>query len=272
MKKIIIVALLFVVIFTANNTFAITKVDDFVTEIYISDIANLLESTNNNQIEFRHKLSILIEQRNNSEHVNTASNQYSIFGKPLTSEELYLISTTDIQIISLWYHSSQIALIETENRFEDYGDGTIANAFQHAYWNILMVKYMNIYHAENFATAHENYDDNPISHKTMDLINNLVARNFASTLNNINQISDSNLSSLTYEELILEGLTVYLLEYSYLRYIHIFPNRTQYIYQTDELLTYTNKIIPISIPNYEVIDFRGRDKPIPLPLRVGDIV
>lgn len=131
---------------------------------------------------------------------------------------------------------------------------------------------MNIYHAENFATAHENYDDNPISHKTMDLINNLVARNFASTLNNINQISDSNLSSLTYEELILEGLTVYLLEYSYLRYIHIFPNRTQYIYQTDELLTYTNKIIPISIPNYEVIDFRGRDKPIPLPLRVGDIV
>lgn len=48
MKKIIIVVFLFVVIFIVNNIFVIIKVDDFVIEIYIFDIVNLLEFINNN--------------------------------------------------------------------------------------------------------------------------------------------------------------------------------------------------------------------------------
>lgn len=49
-----------------------------------------------------------------------------------------------------------------------------------------MVKYMNIYYVENFVIVYENYDDNLILYKIMDLINNLVVRNFVSMFNNIN--------------------------------------------------------------------------------------
>ena len=51
-------------------------------------------------------------------------------------------------------------------------DNSIAHAFQHTYWNVLMYKHLGELNAEKFATAHENFEDNPRLPKAMDLYNN----------------------------------------------------------------------------------------------------
>ncbi len=50
-----------------------------------------------------------------------------------------------------------------------------ADAFRHAYWNILMSKYVSISWAQQMATAHESESPNTVD-KAMDLDNNAVGR------------------------------------------------------------------------------------------------
>ncbi|WP_408609373.1 DUF6973 domain-containing protein [Caldicellulosiruptor changbaiensis] len=69
---------------------------------------------------------------------------------------------------------------DTEDR-EKYNDSVLHNgngdAFRHAYWNALMVKYIDYSWAYDWATAHEEgATGQPAIEKEMDLYNNMMGR------------------------------------------------------------------------------------------------
>jgi hypothetical protein len=67
---------------------------------------------------------------------------------------------------------------ETIRLFGEDQDNTEGNAFKHAYWSALMVKYINYENAEKFGTAHETGNEgNTNIQMDMDLHNNQVGLN-----------------------------------------------------------------------------------------------
>lgn len=95
---------------------------------------------------------------------------------------------------------SYAAVQDTHLRFDcwqDYADGNEGNAYQHAYWNALMVKSIGVWAAEQIATAHETGHpagpDSPHGYGTiwseMDLYNNLVGRQYGVTLRNYSNVA-----------------------------------------------------------------------------------
>ena len=58
-------------------------------------------------------------------------------------------------------------------------DGTLANAWQHAYCNCLVTARCGVEAAQGLWDAHEEYEGNPCTHATMDLHNNEIGRQVA---------------------------------------------------------------------------------------------
>lgn len=58
-------------------------------------------------------------------------------------------------------------------------DGTQVNAFRHAMWNAVMTDTIGEKKAKKFADAHEEFPNNPVEHKDMDLHNNKLGREIA---------------------------------------------------------------------------------------------
>ena len=113
--------------------------------------------------------------------------QYTIFGKTLTEDEIFLLISHPTYAQNA-YDCTQEAITKTRELYPDEcQDGARENAFQHAYWVILMYYDTSPSFAIEFAVAHENYDGNPELHKTMDLYNDYAAYNFCVSLNNDNQ-------------------------------------------------------------------------------------
>ena len=190
--------------------------------------------------------------------------QYNIFGRTLTGSEISLMIQYPFYVPS-WIKASNTALSKTNELYSKTSDGSIANAFLHAYWNVLMVKKMNVSLAKKFATAHEDYNNNPTIHKDMDLFNNNVGRDFAEGISNLSSKSDSWLAQEVKSKLIEKGITKYILfNYSYLHYIIYFDYYTDFIYHNHDFYAYTNRTTPISVPDYEIIDLRGKIGPVPL--------
>ena len=58
-------------------------------------------------------------------------------------------------------------------------DGTQVNAYRHAMWNAVMTDKIGEDKAKQFADAHEDFPNNPVEHKEMDLHNNALGRGIA---------------------------------------------------------------------------------------------
>ncbi|HOA80232.1 MAG TPA: hypothetical protein PKK61_04115 [Defluviitaleaceae bacterium] len=146
-------------------------------------------------------------------------------------------------------------------------DNSIAHAFQHTYWNVLMYKHLGELNAEKFATAHENFEDNPRLPKAMDLYNNEKGRNYANQFNNLSGYSDNDLADLVKEELIETGILKYLIfNYTFLRELIIYDTHIEYLYDTGTFFAYANVDYPHGIPNYIIIDKRTKiGPPIGMP-------
>ena len=103
----------------------------------------------------------------------------------------------------------------------------------------------------DFTNAHENYYDNPIVDKGMDLTNNHFAHSFCESWN----LPESSYSRVIVSDHILE-----LIEYGYLIYIirnyryishtiyYAETGVTRYVYATADLYAYTDSTEPYNIP------------------------
>ena len=68
------------------------------------------------------------------------------------------------------------AKAETLRRFGRQGHNDRSDAFRHCFWSCCMTQKMGASQAQKFGDSHENYPDNPICEKNMDLFNNAVGR------------------------------------------------------------------------------------------------
>lgn len=219
-------------------------------DIYIEDFADTNFETPQEVIDYIYNIG--------SVRLKTRDTQYSIFGKSLTEDELTLLIQHPIHAATA-YNCSQTAVSTAASLYSDcHSDGDLGNAFQHAYWVMLMYYNTSPTFAIDFAVAHENYDGNPTLHKTMDLHNNYAAYDYCVGLNN----DDTN-----YSDDVITDFALYLMETGVLEYIifdyeyvyhsiyYMATGRTKEFTRTADLYAYTNSTIPYNIPptTYEVI-------------------
>lgn len=106
--------------------------------------------------------------------------------------------------------AKNIALEQTEERFEENGLGNRSDAFRHGLWNAEMTILIGEDKAEMFATAHEDKDVSGIEsdgytkveHKNMDLHNNSVGRNIGSQYSSLNE---KEIGDIIYAEVMKEN-------------------------------------------------------------------
>jgi len=190
---------------------------------------------------------------------------YEIFGFTLTADEVNLMLDYPYAVPG-WLIASKTAVSKTQTLYSDASDGSIANSFQHAYWNVLMVKLIGYGLAEAYANAHENYEGNPLIHKTMDLYNNQKGRDFADNISGIFWKSNDTLATMT-QTLVTDGELKYILfDYEYVSAYIYFNKQIDTVYSTADLLAYTDSIYPIYTPDYEIIDMRTNPGPIIVPM------
>ncbi|MFA6473754.1 MAG: hypothetical protein WCV85_02680 [Patescibacteria group bacterium] len=92
----------------------------------------------------------------------------------LTSQEFWLLMANPWNA-NATNTARNLALSAAQNVWPGSQYQTKADAFRHAYWNILMSKYVSISWAQQVATAHESESPNTVD-KAMDLDNNAVGR------------------------------------------------------------------------------------------------
>ncbi len=102
--------------------------------------------------------------------VESCDLKYDAFGHSLTISEI-ILSITNFLFVKKGYQASKDAISKTAELFGYTTDGSIANAFQHAYWVALMYFRTSPYYAIEEAKAHEAYDANEKMSKHMDLYN-----------------------------------------------------------------------------------------------------
>ncbi len=190
--------------------------------------------------------------------MRTRDQQISIFGKTLTEDELALIIRHPIYAKTA-YECSQTAVSRASKRYVgNHGDGEYGNAFQHAYWVMLMYYNTSPSFSISFATAHENYDGNPELHKTMDMYNNTEAFSYCVRLDS----DDAGYSDYEIEELAVNLMKIGALQYIIFDYEYVYysvyymaTGITKEYTKTADLYAYTNSGVPYNIPEpvYEVI-------------------
>lgn len=108
--------------------------------------------------------------------VERSSERAALSGYPyaLTSAEKWLLLTNP------WYapqtkSASDKATAEALRQWPGDQHNTRADAFRHAFWNVLLSKYISISWAEKYTNAHESASPDGLE-KRMDLNNNVVGR------------------------------------------------------------------------------------------------
>lgn len=189
----------------------------------------------------------------------------------LTADEINALLDNPLAA-PFWVYSAEKAIAKTDELFGTTADGSKANSFQHAYWNVLMMKYIGSVYAEIFATGHENYDGNPWIHKSMDLYNNEQGRFFASGISGLFWKSDNTLVTMT-KDLVTNGELRYIL-FNY-EYIHTFiyydGSVIEPVYARGDFHAYTDGTTPIYLPEIQIDDRRSKPGPIIMPMSVISI-
>jgi len=130
------------------------------------------------QEEIRKAVAKIIRQdapcMKNNQISDRADLDYTLQGRNFTEAE-YMVILTNLFDTRNASRTPSIAENETVRRFGGQGEDDRSDAFRHAYWNALMVKYSNKDYAKDIATAHETASPNTMP-KTMDLHNNEVGR------------------------------------------------------------------------------------------------
>ncbi len=70
--------------------------------------------------------------------------------------------------------SKNVAFAETKSRFGNNGHNDKSDAFRHCFWSAMLSRDIGYKNALEFTTAHEDFPENPVNEKDMDLHNNNV--------------------------------------------------------------------------------------------------
>ena len=272
MKRIFIVLLMLIFILTlaANGNTVEASSPTHNTDlmlISITDVEIANEIANGDGELFVETLAQMGYDNYNSGSSSEVPGMYEIFGFNLTSDEVALLLTNPLAA-PFWVSTAQKALSTTPNLYpNEANDGQLGNSFQHAYWNVLMVKYIGVELVEAFATAHEERPNNPWIHKHMDLHNNEKGRELAITISWIAFKSDSTLATMT-QELVENGDLKYILfEYEYIHtYIYYDNNVIDPVYELGDFHSYTDGATPIYLPEIQIDDRRSEPGPIIMPM------
>lgn len=152
--------------------------------------------------------------------------------------------------ILLCFIGYQDSLSAKRKTYEVYGymtDGSIANAFQHAYWVTLMCFHTTFDFAIKEAYAHEKYDGNDPMNKHMDLYNDDAAYNKAKSCV---LASDWKILSMA-KELVSDGKLIYIIrnyKYEKEKIYYINSGRTDTVYGSGDFYCYTNSTVPYGVP------------------------
>lgn len=228
--------------------------------IYIEDFSDVEFTESQEVIDYIYEVG--------TQRKRTRDVQYTIFGKSLTEDELSLIIAHPLSA-TIAYNCSEDAVSTTSYYYPNScGDGELGNAFQHAYWVMLMYYNISPSFAINFAIAHENYDDNPTIHKDMDLFNDNVAYNYCNNLDSSVNYSDAVLAVHALQ-MMEDGMLEYIIfnyEYISLSVYYKASHKTINYTSTLDLYAYTNSTTPYNIPEteYRVIT-ANIDIPTPIP-------
>lgn len=184
--------------------------------------------------------------------------QYEVLGHKLTVAEIKLFAL-NLDYIDEVVSDSCKAISTTASVFGYNTDDTKANAFQHAYWVMLMYFHTSPKFAIEEAYAHEEYDGNEQFSKHMDLYNDDIAYEKAKT---ISYTTDDTLVNYA-KELVDSGKLIYIKRnYRYLKekIYHTTTGKVEMIYDTADFYCYTNSNIPFGVPetkvtriNYEIM-------------------
>ena len=104
----------------------------------------------------------------------------ALFGVSLTERQLELLILNPLKrgaMRDAWQRAIDTSALLYPN---NNGDGELGNAFRHGYWVTLMYFNATPQLAIDFAVAHEDRENNPELHKTMDLFNDYAAYNYCS--------------------------------------------------------------------------------------------
>lgn len=183
-----------------------------------------------------------------------ASDRFEVFDIPLTVSEIQHI----IEYSILGYNCLDLLDIRSEAISKaaelyptNHSDGDLGNAFQHAYWVILIYYQFLPSAAIDFPVAHEEYDSNPILHKTMDLFNDYVAYDYCESLNNYGD-SISETTMVEYASyLVSSGQLDYIIEdyrYVYKITTYLDTGRTLVQYRIGDYYAKTNSTEPYNVP------------------------
>ena len=255
MKKLLSVLLLFAILISvpsfapaaeaSSTTYYTTStgitfsLDEVI--IYWDDLENLDFDTSQEMIDFIYRIG--------KNRPSIASEHIDLFGTLLTEAEIELIIIYPL-FAPILYLNNKMAVAKTEELYnsEERKDGKIGNAFQHAYWVILMNYWCTPYIAISFAVAHEEYDGNPTIHKTMDLYNDYAAYDYCQTLG-------TYVDMLTLDEyaqyLVTSGQLEYIIEnyrYVYKITTYLDTGRTLIQYRNRDFYAKTNSIEPYGVP------------------------
>lgn len=274
MKRIIIilVAIVFTMGFATYGEDVNASSETYNTELMllsITDVEIANDIANGNEVLFVDTLSQIGYDNYNSGSSSEVSGMYDYFGYQLTSDEIALLLLYPTAA-PFWVATSIKALSTTPTLYPgESGDGHLGNSFQHAYWNVLMVKYIGANLAEAFATAHEERPNNLWIHKHMDLHNNEKGREFAQTISWIAFKSDDTLATMT-QGLVENGDLKYILfDYEYIHtFIYYDGGVIVPVYAEGDFHAYTDGATPIYLPEIQIDDRRSKPGPIIMPMSI----
>lgn len=212
--------------------------------IYLEDFNGVNFNSSQDVINFIYTTG---ENRNNARSGGTGVSFYT-----LSEEEKQLL-------IDYWYYACQTAAASAAAKIVEMAlypdtyetDGALSNAFEHAYWTMMLCKYTSPSFAIAFVTAHENRDNNPELQKNMDLHNNQVSYNYYVNVISSSYYSDVELASIVQSK-INNGDYIYIIyQYQYLKQINHFLKTgiKKYIYDVGDFYAYSNSTIPYDVPD-----------------------
>ncbi len=273
MKKIIMFLLVFLIgIVVTGNTEGVNasspNYNPDLMLLSITDVEIATEVADGDNALFVETLSQMGYDNYEAGSSSYVDEGYTIFGKNLTVDEINLLIANPLVALD-WVYCGLTAETKTASLYTNANDGTIANSFQHAYWNVLMVKHLGYELAEDFATAHENYEGNPWIHKSMDLYNNEQGRDYADTISWLWLKSANRLATMT-QDLVTDGNLRYILwNYQYISaYIYYDGGVIEPVYDNGDFHSYTDGATPIYLPEIEIIDRRSKPGPIIMPMSI----
>ncbi len=239
------------------NNVKILATDDNVyetsdgTKFYLDDVViydtDLIGKNFETELEF---IDYIYEVGYN--RIIVCDEKYDIDGHKVTKAELELaLDPRYTKYVSTGLENAQLAVETTQKVFGYTNDDTIANAFQHAYWVMLMYFHTSPDYAIKEAHAHEMYDGNDPLSKDMDLYNDDMAHYRATTINYTN---DEDLIDFA-KEMVDDGKLIYIKRnYRYVKekIYHMSTSKIEIIYDTSDFYCYTNSNVPFGVPETKI--------------------